>query len=122
VITGVHAIVFTKDPPGVRAFFADVLGLRSVDAGDGWPIYALPPAELAVHPSDGDGHQQLYLMCNDIQATVKELEGKGVEFTTGIADVGWGFMTRLQLPDGGELPLYEPKHPTPLALDGGAVS
>jgi glyoxalase/bleomycin resistance protein/dioxygenase superfamily protein len=114
VITGVHAIVFTKDALGVRAFFADVLGLPSVDAGGGWPIFALPPAELAVHPSDGDGDQQLYLMCDDIESTVKQLEGKGVEFTTGIADVGWGFMTRLRLPDGGELPLYEPKHPSPL--------
>jgi glyoxalase/bleomycin resistance protein/dioxygenase superfamily protein len=118
VITGVHAIVFTKDPLGVRAFFDDVLALPSVDAGGGWPIFALPPAELAVHPSDGDGHHQLYLMCDDIEATVKELEGKGVQFTTGIADVGWGSMTRLRLPDGSELSLYEAKHPSPLAPGG----
>jgi len=118
VITGVHAIVFTNDPPGVRAFFRDVLALPSVDAGGDWPIFALPPAELAVHPSDTDGHQQLYLMCDDIEATVEELERKGVVFTTAIADVGWGLMTRLRLPDGSELPLYEPKHPSPLGLGG----
>ncbi|MGZ4186115.1 MAG: VOC family protein [Solirubrobacteraceae bacterium] len=120
MITGVHAIVFTKDPPGVRAFFRDVLALPSVDAGGGWPIFALPPAELAVHPSDADGHQQLYLMCDDIETTVRELEGKGVEFTTAITDVGWGLMTRLRLPDGSELPLYEPKHPSPLEPGGRA--
>jgi predicted enzyme related to lactoylglutathione lyase len=118
VITGVHAIVFTKDPPAVRAFFADVLALPSVDAGGGWPIFALPPAELAVHPSDADGHQQLYLMCDDLEATITELEGKGVVLTSPITDVGWGFMTRLRLPDGSDLPLYEPKHPSPLEPDG----
>jgi predicted enzyme related to lactoylglutathione lyase len=118
VITGVHAIVFTKDPEAVRAFFRDVLGLPSVDAGGGWPIFALPPAELAAHPTDTEGHHELYLMCDDIEATVKELQGKGVDFTTDIADVGWGLMTRLRLPDGSELPLYEPKHPSPL-LPGG---
>jgi hypothetical protein len=105
--------VFTKDPPGLRAFFRDVLALPSVDAGGGWPIFALPPAELAVHPSDTDGQQQLYLMCDDIHATVKELEAKGVTCTTAITDAGWGLITRLRLPDGAELPLYQPKHPSP---------
>jgi predicted enzyme related to lactoylglutathione lyase len=117
VITGVHAIVFTKDPQAVRAFFRDVLALPSVDAGGGWPIFALPPAELAAHPTDDEGHHELYLMCDDIEATVKELQGKGADFTTGIADVGWGLMTRLRLPDGSELPLYEPRHPSPLLPD-----
>jgi predicted enzyme related to lactoylglutathione lyase len=118
VITGVHAIVFTKDPAGIRAFFRDVLEFPSVDAGGGWPIFALPPAELAAHPTDEQGHHQLYLMCDDIEATVKELKGKGGEFIAGIDDVGWGLMTLLRLPDGSELPLYEPKHPSPLLPSG----
>lgn len=96
----------------------DVLGLPSVDAGDGWLIFALPPAELAVHPTHGDGHRELYLMCDDVQATVAELKAKGVEFTTEISDEGFGLMTSLRLPGGGELALYEPKHPTPLSSSG----
>jgi catechol 2,3-dioxygenase-like lactoylglutathione lyase family enzyme len=115
LITGIHAIVYTPDPEGVRAFFRDVLGLRSVDAGNGWPIFALPPAELAAHPADGRGQHQLYLMCDDINTTVDELRGKGVEFSTGISDAGWGLMTTLTLPDGSDLALYEPRHPSPLS-------
>jgi predicted enzyme related to lactoylglutathione lyase len=115
VITGVHAIVFTQDPASVRAFFRDVLELPSVDAGGGWPVFALPPAELAAHPTDEQGHHQLYLMCDDIEATVEELTSRGVEFTGGIADAGWGLITLLRLPDGSELPLYEPKHPSPVS-------
>jgi catechol 2,3-dioxygenase-like lactoylglutathione lyase family enzyme len=116
VITGVHAIVYTSDPEGVRAFFRDVLGLSSVDAGNGWPIFSLPPAELAVHPADGSGRHQLYLMCDDINATVEELRGKGVEFSSGISEAGFGLMTTLTLPDGSDLALYEPRHASPLAL------
>ena len=115
MIIGVHAIVFTQDAEGVCAFFRDVLGLSWVDAGGGWPIVALPPAELAAHPADGEGHHELYLMCDDIEATVDELKGKGVELTTDISDAGWGLITGLRLPDRSELPLYEPKHPSPLA-------
>lgn len=115
MITGVHAIVFTQDPAGVRAFFRDVLDLPCVDAGGGWPVFALPPAELAAHPTDEQGHHQLYLMCDNIEATVEQLRSKGVEFTADIADAGWGLITTLRLPDGSELPLYEPKHPSPLS-------
>ncbi len=118
MVTGVHAVLFTKDPDGVRAFFRDVLGLSSVDAGGGWLIFALPPAELAAHPTDGDGHHELYLMCGDVRATVDELEGKGVEFTKPISDEGFGLMTALRLPGGGEPGLYEPRHPTPLSSSG----
>lgn len=114
VIIGVHAIVFTREPEGVRAFFRDVLGLSSVDAGGGWPIFALPPAELAAHPADEESHHELYLMCDNIGATVEELKGKGVDFTADIRDAGWGLMTQLRLPDGSELALYEPSHPSPL--------
>jgi len=118
VITGVHAVVFTSNAEGVRAFFRDVLGLASVDAGGGWLIFALPPAELAAHPTDEDGRHELYLMCDDVEATVEELKGKGVEFTQPISDQGFGLMTALRLPGGGELCLYEPRHASPLSPSG----
>jgi predicted enzyme related to lactoylglutathione lyase len=113
VINGVHAIVFTEDAEGLRAFFRDVLGLPSVDAGGGWLIFRLPPAELAAHPAEEGGRHELYLMCDDIEATAEELKGKGVELTRPISDERFGLMTAIRLPDGGELALYEPKHPTP---------
>ena len=112
MITGVHALVFSKDAEAVRAFFGDVLGLPSVDAGGGWLIFALPPAELAAHPAEQSGAHELYLMCDDIAATVEELKAKGVEFATPVTEQGFGLMTRLKLPGGGELGLYEPRHPT----------
>jgi catechol 2,3-dioxygenase-like lactoylglutathione lyase family enzyme len=117
VITGTHAIVFAQDAAAARAFFADVLGLRAVDAGGGWLIFALPPAELACHPTaaSGSGRHELYLMCDDVVATVAELETKGVEFLAPISDQGFGRMTRMAVPGGGELGLYEPAHPTPLS-------
>jgi predicted enzyme related to lactoylglutathione lyase len=112
VITGAHAIIFTNDPVRVRTFLRDVLGLPSVDAGGGWPIFALPPTELAAHPSD-DPHHEMYLMCDDIHSTVDQLKAKGVEFTRPVTDAGWGLITALELPGGGELALYEPRHPRP---------
>jgi catechol 2,3-dioxygenase-like lactoylglutathione lyase family enzyme len=115
VITGVHAVMFTSDADGLRAFLRDVLGFESVDAGGGWLIFALPPAELAAHPSDGDTRHELYLMCDDVEATVEELQAKGVEFTRPITDEGFGLVTAMRVPGGGELGLYEPRHPTPLA-------
>jgi predicted enzyme related to lactoylglutathione lyase len=115
VINGVHAIIFSDDPHGVRAFFDEVLGFPSVDAGGGWPIFALPPAELAAHPADENGRHELYLMCDDIKATTEELQAKGVEITREISEAGFGLMTALRLPDGSELALYEPRHPRPLS-------
>jgi catechol 2,3-dioxygenase-like lactoylglutathione lyase family enzyme len=112
VITGVHALVFAKDAEATRAFFRDVLDLPSVDAGGGWLIFALPPAELAAHPAEHPGAHELYLMCDDITATVEELKAKGVEFAGPVTEQGFGLMTRLKLPGGGELGLYEPRHPT----------
>jgi len=112
MITGVHAIMFTRDAEGVRAFLRDVLELRSVDAGGGWLIFGLPPAELAAHPAEEDG-TQLYLMCDDIGATTAELREKGVELTRPVSDEGWGLVTAIALPGGGELGLYEPRHPVP---------
>jgi catechol 2,3-dioxygenase-like lactoylglutathione lyase family enzyme len=113
MITGAHAIIFSKDADAVRAFVRDVLEFPSVDAGNGWLIFALPPAELALHPADDAGHHELYLMCDDIHATVAELEGKGVKLSRPISDERWGLSTAIELPDGGELALYEPRHPTP---------
>jgi hypothetical protein len=112
MITGVHAIQFTPDADGLRAFLRDVLELRSVDAGGGWLIFGLPPAELAAHPSD-EIATQLYLMCDDIEATTAELQAKGVELTREVSDEGWGLVTAIALPGGGELGLYEPRHPVP---------
>ena len=117
-ITGVHAILYTDDAAADRAFFADVLGLKSVDAGGGWLIFALPPAELAAHPAPADGGgYELYLMCDDIEATVRELAAKGVEFSGGVTRQRWGLITTIELPGGGRLGLYEPLHPSPLLPD-----
>lgn len=114
MITGVHAIVFSPAAGKVRAFFADVLGMSSVDAGGGWLIFALPPAELAVHPADGTDRHELYLMCDNIEDTLAELRAKGVEVARDVSDQGWGLLAALRLPDGGELPIYQPRHPSPL--------
>jgi hypothetical protein len=111
VITGVHAIVFSPEAEKVRVFFADVLELPSVDAGGGWLIFALPPAELAVHPADGATRHELYLMCDDIHATLADLLGKGVEVAQDVSDQGWGLLASVRLPDGSEFPLYQPRHP-----------
>ena len=114
MITGAHAVIHGADADGVRAFFRDVLEFPSVDAGHGWLIFALPPAEIAAHPTDGAGRHELYLMCDDIHATVAELEAKGVEFTGPIAEERWGLVTAIRLPGGVELGLYEPRHPRPV--------
>ena len=108
-----HAIVFSPQAEQVRAFFADVLGMPSADAGGGWLIFALPPAELAVHPAEDAGHHELYLMCDDIHATLAELRGKGVEVARDVSDQRWGLLAAIRLPDGSELPIYEPRHPLP---------
>ncbi len=110
VINGAHAIIYTKDAEADRAFFRDVLGFDSVDAGDGWLIFKLPPAELAAHPTEADERYELYLMCDDVAATVEQLAAKGV--TCGpVSDEGWGLLTSIRLPGGGDLGLYEPRHP-----------
>jgi len=114
MITGAHSIVYSADADSDRVFFRDVLGFPSVDAGGGWLIFALPPAELAAHPSeDAPGRHELYLMCDDIESTVADLKGKGVEFASPITEAGFGLLTSLKLPGGGELGLYEPRHPIP---------
>jgi catechol 2,3-dioxygenase-like lactoylglutathione lyase family enzyme len=117
MITGLHAILYSPDAERGRAFLRDVLGLKSVDAGHGWLIFAAPPAEMAAHPTEpGEKpHHQLYLMCDDLEKTMLELRAKGVLCGT-VTEARWGSITSIHLPGGGELGLYQPKHPTALGL------
>lgn len=115
MITGSHVVIYSRDAEADRAFFADVLGQPHVDAGRGWLIFKVPPAELAVHPSDGPTGHELYFMCDDLDATMSELQAKGVNFTQDVSEERWGRMTRFRLPGGGEIGIYEPHHP--LAID-----
>ena len=110
MIGGVHTIVYSQQSDAVRAFFRDVLEFPSVNAGHGWLIFAAPPGELAIHPVEERAYHELYLMCSDIRAEVARLQTTGVEFTVPITDQGWGLLTKLKLPDGETLGLYQPKH------------
>ncbi|MQY30574.1 VOC family protein [Nocardia aurantia] len=123
MINGAHTIVYAADPGAARDFFRDVLGLPYVDAGHDWLIFRSPPAELAVHPADGSGsgRLELYLMCDDLSATMAELTAKGVEFTSEVTDQRWGLLTSLRVPGAGEIGLYEPKHPTAHDIDGPSL-
>ena len=121
MITAVHTLVYADDPARARAFFRDVLEWPSVDAGGGWLIFGTGPSELGVHPTEGVGeqqHHQISLVCDDIRATVADLEAKGVEFTQGVRDDGFGLTAIFVVPGGGDMLLYEPRHPT--AHDLGA--
>jgi catechol 2,3-dioxygenase-like lactoylglutathione lyase family enzyme len=110
VISGAHVIVYSKDAEADRAFFRDILGFRSVDAGHGWLIFAMPPAEVAVHPNSVD-HHELFFMCHDLAAEIKSLARKGVSCSAPHQE-RWGSITKLRLPSGGEIGLYQPTHPT----------
>ncbi len=112
MVSGAHFVVYSKDPEADRAFFRDVLGLNSVDAGHGWLIFALPPAEAAFHPSDAKGIHELYFMCDDLSAEIVSLAKKGVRCSE-VREERWGSITRMPLPSGAELGLYQPKHPRP---------
>ena len=112
MISGAHAIIYSPAADAVRAFFRDTLGLPFVDAGDGWLIFALPPAELAVHRADESRHE-VYLLCDDLNATVAALEVKGVRLAGPITEQAWGRVTAIALPDGSEIGLYQPTHPRP---------
>ena len=116
-ITGIHAVLYTRDAEADRAWVADVLGLESVDAGGGWLVFALPPAELAAHPASSQGGDvELYLMCDAIETTMQELRDKGVAFDGPVTDQRWGRVTKIVLPSGAHLGLYEPRHASPLFL------
>ncbi|MGA8764029.1 MAG: VOC family protein [Candidatus Sulfotelmatobacter sp.] len=114
MISGAHVIVYSKNAEADRAFFRDVLGFKSVDAGHGWLIFALPPGEAAVHPSDEGEHHELYFMCDDLKAEMASLAKKGVKCSK-VQEQRWGSITMMWLPGGGEIGLYKPKHPTALA-------
>jgi hypothetical protein len=115
MIFGAHMILYSKDAEADRNFLRDVLGFPSVDAGHGWLIFALPPAEAAVHPAEENGRQELYFMCDDLQAEILALAEKGVRCGE-LQEARWGSITKIQLPGGGELGLYQPKHLTALSL------
>jgi predicted enzyme related to lactoylglutathione lyase len=112
MINGGHVIIYSRDAEADRAFFRDVLDYPHIDAGHGWLIFKLPPAEIAVHPAAADGPEshEFYFMCDNVEATVEELTAKGVEFTQPVTDAGWGRLTRFRLPGGGEVGMYEPRH------------
>ncbi|MFG1998167.1 VOC family protein [Spirillospora sp. NPDC048911] len=111
MINGVHVIIHSRDADADRAFIRDVLGFPGVDAGGGWLIFKLPPAEIAAHPTDGEPQHELYLMCDGLEGTLADLRSKGVEITKPPSDQGWGTIAAIKLPSGAELSLYEPHHP-----------
>jgi catechol 2,3-dioxygenase-like lactoylglutathione lyase family enzyme len=112
MITGTHVVIYSRNADADRAFFRDVLGFPCVDAGKGWLIFATPPSEIACHPGENDSKQEFYLLCDDIENEVATLSGKGVQ-CSAVTDQGWGLLTTIQLPGGGELGLYQPRHPRP---------
>jgi len=112
MINGAHIILYTSNADADRVFIRDVLGLGSVDAGGGWLICKLPPAEMAVHPTNGLEKHEFYFTCDDIQKTLTELTEKGVTISQPISDHGWGLLASIKLPSGADLPIYQPRHPT----------
>ena len=112
MVNGAHIIIYSKDPEADKAFFRDVLKLPNVDVGNGWLIFALPPAEVAVHPSDENDVHEFYFTCKNIEAFVGDLKKQGVHCTP-INDLRWGRLTQVTLPGGGKLGVYEPRHAQP---------
>jgi len=110
MIFGAHIILYSKDADADRAFFRNVLNLDSVDAGHGWLIFALPPTELAMHPAEENGRHELYFMCDNLLTAIADLKQKGVECGE-VHSERWGAITTIRLPGGGDLGLYQPKHP-----------
>ena len=115
MINGAHSIIYSKDPQADREFLRDVLGLPSVDVGEGWLIFGLPPAEVAVHPGDKNNVHELYLMCADVEALVAALRKRGQECGP-VLNRGWGMLTQVNLPGGGKLGIYEPRHARPRSM------
>jgi catechol 2,3-dioxygenase-like lactoylglutathione lyase family enzyme len=113
VLYGAHVILYSRDADADRAFLRDVVGFESVDAGAGWLIFALPPAEAAVHPTDGAASSELFLMSSDLPADMEALATKGVQCAE-VEEARWGSLTRIALPSGATLGLYQPRHPSPL--------
>jgi hypothetical protein len=115
MIFGAHVIVYSKDAEADRKFLRDVLGFPFVDIGHGWLIFALPPAEVAVHPAEENGRHELYLMCDDLSAEIASLQAQGVS-CSDVKQERWGSITSITLPGGGEVGLYQPRHATALGL------
>jgi len=115
MISGAHLVVYSKNAEADRAFFRDVLGFKSVDAGHGWLIFALPPAEAAFHPAEDNNVHELYLMCEDLKDEMASLAKKNVKCSK-VEEARWGSITKMSLPGGGKIGLYQPKHPTALGL------
>jgi len=115
MISGAHVVVYSKNAEADRAFFRDVLGFNSVDAGHGWLIFALPPAEAAFHPSDENGVHELFFMCDDLKAEMASLAKKDAKCSE-VQEAPWSSITKMRLPSGGELRLYQPKQPTSIGL------
>ena len=115
MIMGAHVIVYSKDAEADRAFFRDILGFKSVDAGHGWLIFALPSAEAAFHPDEENDRHELYFMCDDLKAEMSALKKKGVA-CSDVHNERWGSITKIKFPGGGQIGLYQPKHPTALTL------
>jgi catechol 2,3-dioxygenase-like lactoylglutathione lyase family enzyme len=112
MINGAHIVVYSEDAEADRAFFRDILKFASVDAGHGWLIFGLPAAEVAFHPAEENGRHELYLMCDDLQDEMAALRAKGVKCAE-VVEARWGSITKVRLPGGGEVGLYQPKHPRP---------
>jgi catechol 2,3-dioxygenase-like lactoylglutathione lyase family enzyme len=112
MINGAHVVIFSKNAEADRAFIRDVLGLRSVDAGGGWLLFALPPAEAAVHPAEDNDRHELFLMCDDVDAEIRRLQAQAVACDQ-VTQAGWGRLTQIHLPGGGKLGLYQPRHERP---------
>ena len=118
MIKGIHVILYSADAEADRVFIRDVLGFPGVDAGSGWLIFKLPPAEIAVHPTDGPEKHEFYVVCDDIQTTLEDLAAKGVTISHSVSEQRWGLLAAIKLPSGADLSIYQPRHPTAYDLDG----
>ncbi|WP_394234043.1 VOC family protein [Niallia oryzisoli] len=118
MINAAHIILYSTNAEADRVFIRDVLGLAGVDAGEGWLIFKLPPAEIAVHPTEGPDKHEFYLMCDDIEKTITELTAKGITISKPISEQGWGRLISIKLPSGADLSIYQPRHPIAYDLEG----
>ncbi|MGO8951118.1 MAG: VOC family protein [Ktedonobacterales bacterium] len=118
MINGAHVILYSTDVEADRAFIRDVLGFAGVDVGGGWLIFKLPPAEIAVHPTEGPAKHEVYLMCEDIHKTLAELTARGVMVSQPVSDASWGLLASIRLPSGSDLSIYQPRHRTAYDLLG----
>ena len=112
MITGAHSIIYSTNAKADRKFFRDVLKFTNVDVGEGWLIFGLPPAEVAVHPSEKNDVHEFYLMCDDIEKTLAGLTARGVSVSKAVSDQGWGRLAAIKIPSGSDLSIYQPHHPT----------